>query len=169
MNRCVIRKSTEQDIDAMLELFRQAKQIMRSDGNMHQWTGNYPSADVIRADIGRDSSYVICNDMGEVIGTFAFIIGPDPTYSYIEGGQWLDDSRTYGTIHRLASGPKSHGIARECFDWCWDMVPNLRVDTHADNRIMQHCIQRAGFTYCGIIYIADGTPRLAYQKCSLDN
>ena len=29
---------------------------------------------------------------------------------------------------------------------------------------MQHCIESYGFTYCGIIYLADGAPRLAYQK-----
>jgi hypothetical protein len=29
---------------------------------------------------------------------------------------------------------------------------------------MQHILQSYGFTYCGIIYLADGSERLAYQK-----
>ena len=29
---------------------------------------------------------------------------------------------------------------------------------------MQHCIKQYGFTYCGIIYLANGDERLAYQK-----
>ena len=41
---------------------------------------------------------------------------------------------------------------------------NLKIDTHRDNRIMQHLLDKNGFTYCGIIYLDDGTERLAYQK-----
>lgn len=29
---------------------------------------------------------------------------------------------------------------------------------------MQHKIEKNGFTRCGIIYITDGSPRIAYQK-----
>ena len=29
---------------------------------------------------------------------------------------------------------------------------------------MQHIIERHGFTYCGIIYLASGDERLAYQR-----
>lgn len=146
----------------MLELFEQAKGIMRSDGNFGQWTGVYPSVEVLKADMELGNSYVILDSNSEIVGTFAFIPGIEPTYNYIEG-KWLTDG-PYATIHRLASGPESHGIARECFDWCWSKVQNLRIDTHADNSIMQHCILKYGFTYCGVIYLANGDPRLAYQK-----
>lgn len=40
----------------------------------------------------------------------------------------------------------------------------MRIDTHADNHIMQHVIEKAGFQRCGIIFTDDGTPRIAYQK-----
>jgi len=36
---------------------------------------------------------------------------------------------------------------------------NIRIDTHRDNRIMQHVISKYGFTYCGIIYLANGDER----------
>ena len=41
---------------------------------------------------------------------------------------------------------------------------SLRADTHADNKIMQHLLEKNGFTRCGIIHVADGSPRFAYQK-----
>jgi len=160
----MVRKATYQDIPAMLELFAEAKSIMRADGNMNQWTGSYPGVDALNNDINSGNSYVMCDDSGRIIATFAFIVGEDPTYKVIHGGEWLDDESVYGTIHRLASGPDSHGVAAECFDFCWNKIHNLRVDTHEDNRIMRHCISKAGFRYCGVIYLLNGEPRLAYQK-----
>ena len=41
---------------------------------------------------------------------------------------------------------------------------SLRADTHADNKIMQHLLEKNGFTRCGVIHVADGSPRFAYQK-----
>ena len=34
---------------------------------------------------------------------------------------------------------------------------------------MQHNIEKHGFTFCGIIYLASGDERLAYQKKTLAN
>lgn len=159
----VIRPSTEKDIPAMMELVRCAKAIMRSDGNMEQWADpSYPSPEAFSKDIALGHSFIIEDD-GVPCGTFAFIPGIEPTYLKIYDGQWLDDTLPYATIHRIASTPGSHGIARDCFAWCLGHCSNLRIDTHRDNHIMQHVIAQAGFSYCGIIYLADGAERLAYQ------
>ena len=32
-----------------------------------------------------------------------------------------------------------------------------------ENLTMQHIVAKAGFSYCGIIHLEDGDPRLAYQ------
>lgn len=95
----------------MLELCEQARGIMRSDGNMQQWADGYPSRDVLLSDIRKGNSYVICRE-GSVVGTFAFIIGEDPTYDKIYDGNWKNNTDIYGTIHRLASGPDSHGYSQ---------------------------------------------------------
>ena len=29
---------------------------------------------------------------------------------------------------------------------------------------MQRCILREGFSYCGVIHVADGTPRVAFER-----
>ena len=171
-----VRKAEKRDLPRLMELFRQAREIMRADGNQTQWAGEYPSKDIVLEDISRDHCFVIEEPDNAIVGVFAFIPGVEPTYDKIyeneftEGGPtprlaaWLDDTLPYATIHRLASTRDSHGVAEACFSWAWQQCQNLRVDTHADNHIMQHCIQKAGFTYCGIIYLADGSPRLAYQK-----
>ena len=58
----------------------------------------------------------------------------------------------------------AHGVFRAIMDWCFSRDCNIRIDTHRDNRIMQHVILGYGFSYCGIIYLASGDERLAYQK-----
>lgn len=158
-----IRPATERDIPAMMALFEEAKGIMRADGNMSQWTGGYPQEEVVLRDISSGHSYII-EDGGVPVGTFAFIPGVEPTYLSIYEGEWLDADAPYATIHRLASTPRSHGVARACFDWCASRCPNLRIDTHRDNSIMRHVVTSWGFLYCGIIYLASGDERLAYQK-----
>ena len=86
----------------------------------------------------------------------------EPTYDYIEGA-WLTDE-PYGVIHRIASYPDVHGVFSAIIDFAAARYPHLRIDTHRDNRIMQHVITAAGFTYCGIIWLPDGTERLAYER-----
>lgn len=158
-----IRRARYDDIPRIMEICSEAKEIMRADGNMTQWTGGYPSDDIIRRDIDASVGFIIA--IGERLeGYFAFIPGIEPTYLEIEGGGWMDDSSPYCTIHRLASSKASHGIARACFEWCWGQCRNLRIDTHEDNRIMRHCIESFGFSYCGVIHLLNGDPRLAYQK-----
>lgn len=164
MSKYTIRKAEREDEQRVMELFDAARGIMRSDGNMSQWTNGYPSIGQLRRDMDAGNGYVVVDAASDIVeGYFAFIPGVEPTYLYIEGGEWLND-RPYGTIHRLASGPGSHGIAQACFDYCWSRIHNLRIDTHEDNSIMRHCIEKYGFVYCGVIYLSNGDPRLAFQK-----
>lgn len=156
-----IRHTEPADLPAIKEIYDCARAFMRSRGNLTQWNNGYPSRAVIEDDMQKGHSYVLVND-GKVVGTFAFIIGEDPTYGVIEDGAWHAD-RTYGTIHRLASDGSVRGLAGICFDYCRTRMDYLRVDTHADNRPMQEAVMRYGFQRCGIIYVADGSPRIAYD------
>lgn len=158
-----IRKGTPSDIDAIMSCYETARQLMRASGNYSQWINGYPSRKLVEEDIARGISYVGVDDDGEIAMAFAFIIGDDPTYAVIEQGRWLN-SLPYGTIHRLGSNGKYHGILRSCVDYCKKEINNLRLDTHADNSIMQHAAEQLGFKRCGIIYCIDGSPRIAYQK-----
>lgn len=158
-----IRRTKTSDIPELMGIFAAAKKVMRADGNLTQWAGNYPSEDVILLDMKRKASFVIVED-GKIAGTFAFVPGREPTYRRIYKGRWLDDKCPYGTIHRIAAAPGFTGIFADAVEWCWETLPNIRVDTHRDNNIMRHVIASEGFTYCGIIYLQDGAERLAFQK-----
>ncbi len=158
-----IRLATPADIPAIMDVLEAAKAIMRRSGNTNQWVGGYPSTDAIEKDLSRDAGYVL-TEKERVVGYFAFLPSPEPTYSLIVGGQWLDDVRPYHVIHRIASYPEVHGVFKTIMDFAFAADPNIRIDTHKDNRIMQHNILKHGFTYCGIIYLESGDERLAYQR-----
>jgi len=158
-----VRAARTADTDAIMDVLEAAKKIMRSDGNLNQWINGYPSREVILNDIKNGNGYVLVE--GEsVVSYFAFIASPEPTYNIIVGGKWLSDTTPYHVVHRIGSYPHIHGTFKAIMDWCFSKDSNIRIDTHRDNKIMQHCISRYGFTYCGIIYLESGDERLAYQK-----
>ena len=154
----------------IMKVMDAAKKIMRSSGNIRQWTDGYPSEAVITADMETHGGFVIEEGDGEhqspgkVVGYFAFLKSPEPTYARIYEGKWLDDEEPYHVVHRIASYPDAHGIFSSIMDFCFSLDPNIRIDTHRDNHIMQHNIAKHGFAYCGIIYLANGDERLAYQR-----
>ncbi len=162
MNR-TFRKARMEDVPVIMRLIDEARGIMRSCGNVNQWIDGYPSEETIINDINNGHCYLCVEQGGEIVASFAFIACPEPTYQKIYEGAWLDDEPYY-VVHRLASKAASHGIFNDVMDYCMDVAGNLRIDTHRDNVIMRHVIDRYGFTYCGIIYLANGDERLAYQK-----
>ena len=156
-----IRRTELQDLEAVMDIYAYARQQMKLNGNPNQWGDTNPPEDVIRGDIQNKNSYVLTKD-GILCGVFSFIIGEDPTYRKIDG-EWLKDG-VYGTIHRIAGGRLSKGVFDACLKFCESRISSIRIDTHRDNKIMQHLILKNGFRKCGIIYLPNGSPRIAYQK-----
>ena len=156
-----IRKAEERDISRITEIYAHARAFMAENGNATQWSGGYPGEDVIRADIAAGTLHV-CEREGKVAAVFAFILGGDPCYAVIDGA-W-HAARPYGTIHRLGSDGSHRGVFAETAAWAATQCGHLRADTHAANDTMQRCMERAGFVRCGVIHVADGTPRLAYER-----
>ncbi len=159
-----IRNATRRDIPAILDILSDAVRTMRSDGNFRQWTDGYPSREAIDGDIRREVGYVCVAPDGRIDGYFAMIPSPEPTYARIEGGTWLDDRKPYRVVHRIAGRAGAHGIFSAMLEYAFSVTDNVRIDTHEDNRSRQHNLRKHGFTYCGIIYLANGDPRLAFQK-----
>ena len=118
-----IRNTLPEDMDRVMFIFEQARQFMRLNGNLHQWTGGYPSKEVLEADISSNSSFVCVDGQKEVVGTFCFRYGfsPEPTYNVIYDGGWLNE-KPYGVIHRIASSGKVGGV----FSACLGMVFSIR-------------------------------------------
>ncbi len=161
--RMNIRKATTDDIPSMRLVFEAAKRKMRASGNLLQWTDGYPSDEILHDDIRRGYSYVICHE-NRLVATFVLATCEEPTYRHIHEGQWTDPSLPYATIHRIASVDDVHGVLGRVIGFSRTMTSSLRIDTHRHNVIMRHLLHKHGFAYCGIIYLASGDERLAFQK-----
>ena len=157
----MIRLASLNDLDEILNVYDTARKFMRATGNPTQWNGGYPQREVLIKDIQLSQLFVLDVD-GEIHAVFAFIKGEDVTYNYIENGNWLSNDE-YFAIHRVASAGKSRGVLKICLDYCKSFSTNLRIDTHNDNKVMQHLLEKYGFIKCGTIYLENGDPRVAYE------
>ncbi len=153
-----IRRASLADMDRILEIYELARRFMAANGNPTQWKDGYPRRDMLEEDIRLARLFVVEEEA--ICGVFMFTVGDDPTYAYIEG-TW-SSNEPYGVIHRIAG--TGGGIFEAALEYCTDQIHHLRIDTHADNKPMQHVVEKAGFSRRGIIYVADGTPRIAYDR-----
>ena len=154
-----IRPATQADMNRILEIYELARQFMRENGNPTQWGDDHPRRELLEADIRKGQLYVV-EEAGNVNGVFVFFIGDDPTYEFIEGA-WRSNS-PHGVIHRIAG--VGGGIFPAALKFCESQIGHLRIDTHEDNKPMQHVVEKTGFSRRGIIYVEDGTPRIAYDR-----
>ena len=105
----------------MLEIYVYARAFMRSTGNPTQWSGGYPSRELLLADIEAGVSFVV-EEAGVIHGTFMFYNGRDAIYDVIEDGAWLNDE-PYAVIHRIAGDGEIKGLlstavsSRGIFAW----------------------------------------------------
>lgn len=157
-----IKKADMNDLKEILNIYSYARRYMKEHKNPTQWGDDRPSESVIKNDITNGNSFVII-DNNVILGVFSFIIGEDETYKKIYDGKWLND-KAYGTVHRLAGNGKSKGIFDFAMGYCENLIDNIRIDTHNNNKIMQYLLSKRGYKKCGIIYVEDGSERLAYQK-----
>lgn len=157
----MITQANLSQLSQIMAIYERAREFMAQTGNPDQWGMAYPPEDMIYQDILDGKCYVNLRD-GNICAVFYFAIEEDPTYGYIEGA-WLNDA-PYGVIHRIAVGESGKGTAAECFQFALKQCDNLRIDTHEKNIPMQRCLAKHGFQRCGMIYLEDGDPRIAYQK-----
>ena len=79
-----IRLANKEDLKAIEQIYENARQFMRSNGNFSQWGNSYPSVGIIQADIKQKCLYVVEDEaiqavftliMGEVQMSITFFTG----------------------------------------------------------------------------------------------
>ena len=61
------RKAVLEDVPVIMRLIDEARGIMRSCGNLNQWTDGYPSRETIETDIHNGHCYLLEDEGGEIV------------------------------------------------------------------------------------------------------
>lgn len=156
----MIRRANKEDFKCIMPIYEAAKEKMRADGNLHQWSDKYPDEETLLNDIARGELY-IAHDGNEIYGVFMLSFSGEDTYKEIQGA-WINDE-PYAVIHRIASFGKGKNLLKDAINFAFEKTNNIRIDTHEDNNIMRTLLKKLGFFYTGIIHLKDGDERRAYQ------
>lgn len=163
-----VRKGTAADLPAIMSIIDDARAFLHAQG-INQWQGTYPDEAAVKADIEKGTNRLLMVD-DAVAGNASLLAGPDPFYGKIDGAGWSGNA-PYMMIHRFAVSAKIRGQHLSKF-FMSNLISeaygrgyrDLRIDTHAQNLIMQHVITGNGFTYRGVVYLDEPVPeRNAYQ------
>ncbi|MDS0525251.1 GNAT family N-acetyltransferase [Clostridium sp. SHJSY1] len=162
------RKAIETDINNIIGIIGQAQAYFKEQG-INQWQDNYPNVEIINNDIENNNSYVLLKDEN-IVATAAVSFDEEKTYDSIYEGQWFSNDE-YAVIHRIAVDNNCKGlglssqIIKNVEKLCLEKgVYSIKVDTHKENVSMQKLLKKNKFQYCGIIYLEDGSKRIAFEK-----
>ena len=152
-----IRSAKIEDINAILEVVKDAKEKFKSIG-IDQWSGDYPNEIDFTNDINNNQLYV-CLDNELVIGFFVASFKLEEDYNNIIG-KWLTDNK-YIVMHRVAVKKEYYGmnISDLYFEYVKNMckennIKSIRIDTHEKNIVMLKKLNKLGFTRCGEVYLS---------------
>ncbi len=165
-----IKKTTKSDIDRIMIILGEARKSMGKLG-IDQWQYGYPTRDIVKEDVAVGMSYVVREEGDdEIYATFCIKEGGEPTYANIYEGVWMTKG-DYVAIHRIAvcDAKRGTGMSDKILEFIIDEckkkgIYSIKVDTHRGNIPMLKFVERNGFVRCGIIYLADGEERIAFEK-----
>ena len=153
-----LKQATMEDFDQIISILKDGANQLAEHG-VDQWQGDYPSPDQIKEDIENGWAYLAISQDKETVGAAAIVQGPDHVYDQMDG-KWLIETDNYKVIHRVAihSNHTGKGYATKLYHEIIDQIKtnnpdidSIRVDTHEDNKAMQHLIDKMGVKRVGTL------------------
>ncbi|ELC8450010.1 GNAT family N-acetyltransferase [Clostridium perfringens] len=162
------RQAKISDLDQIVEIIELSKKYLK-ETKVDQWQDGYPAKEDLRKDIESGNSYVLTNK-DEIVATTVISLEGESTYNLIFNGEWITNEE-YIVMHRVAVHDKykGKGIFKELIKEAESLALNkrilsIKIDTHRDNISMQRAVVKNDFKRCGIIYLEDGSERIAFEK-----
>lgn len=160
------RKAEPKDLDQIWDVLQAAIKRRKEEGS-NQWQDGYPNPEVVKADIRKESGYVL-TDGETVAGYCAILINDEPEYANLRG-EWLTEG-DFVLYHRVAVAEKylGQGLAQQMLKHVEDFarannISSVKADTNFDNAGMLRIFEKQGYAYCGEVTFR-GTPRMAFEK-----
>lgn len=162
------RQAKISDLDQIVEIIELSKKYLK-ETKVDQWQDGYPAKEDLIRDIESGNSYVLTNK-DEIVATTVISLDGESTYNSIFNGEWITNE-DYIVMHRVAVHDKykGKGIFKELIKEAEILALNkgissIKIDTHRDNISMQRAVVKNDFQKCGIIYLEDGSERIAFEK-----
>ena len=162
------RQAKISDLDQIVEIIELSKKYLK-ETKVDQWQDGYPAKEDLRRDIESGNSYVLTNK-DEIVATTVISLDGESTYNSIFNGEWITNEE-YIVMHSVAVHDKykGKGIFKELIKEAESLALNkgifsIKIDTHRDNISMQRAVVKNNFKRCGIIYLEDGSERIAFEK-----
>lgn len=160
INNFSFRKAVLSDLPSIIPVIEDAKATLKENG-VDQWQEGFPNSETLTNDILNRYSYVIFSKE-DSINPAGFIVlsleREEPYHNPLEGSLKLEGP--YVTIHTTAVSKicKGKGISKAMFAFAEDFArlnnrTIIRIDTHKDNKIMQHILDREKFQYCCLVQL----------------
>lgn len=156
----MIRRATENDIEAIDTLAKRAIEAMR-EANIHQWDFSYPRKPHFFNDIEHGRLFVV-DSAGTLQGVMA-ILDHEPRY---DGIDWNKGDAL--VLHRIIVDPhaQNHGVASAMMLHAIALAKErgkkaIHIDTHPGNPRMKGFLRKHQFQYRGYIR---SMHRLAYER-----
>lgn len=152
----IFRRAESADIEAAWSIMQSAIRRLGEAG-VDQWQHGYPNRERVVRDVEERIGWVLCEEES-VVAYGAMVLTGEPAYADIADGEWLTREGDYAVVHRMCVAERCLGrgygrrFMAEAEREAARSKRSMRVDTHADNRVMQHLMPDMGYTYCGIIY-----------------
>ncbi len=162
----ILETATIQDATACAAILDSGRSFQREQGFV-QWSDDYPNEASVLQDIEAGNAHILKVD-GHAAGYLYISFDGDPAYDSIKGA-WRT-KKPYAVIHRVAFDGqyRGMGLSTAAFSLAEDFilthgVKSVRIDTHHQNKRMQHVLTKNGFVLCGEVEMR-GEPRLAFDK-----
>ena len=148
-----IRRATEQDLAALIDLRRYAEHWLR-DAGIEQWTDHARGAAVIRTGIQDGTTRAVVDDQGDIVASLT-LAGPDPDF-------WTDadDPESALYLYKFMIGPKGRGtgLGDALLDWASTQAAQqgktwLRLDCWRTNLGLQGYYTRRGFELLRVVEV----------------
>jgi GNAT superfamily N-acetyltransferase len=167
------RLLTLEELLEAYQIVEDGRAFLKESGSS-QWQHGRPSKELLSQDIEEQKLYGLFSSKGKMAAICALSSEEDPSYRNIYEGKWLTSGSIYLTVHTLAFASSYRGkhLSGLLFSFIEEEgkkrnIRSIRGDTYRKNLIMQKVFAKAGFTYCGIIYLINekiDNDRLAYEK-----
>lgn len=161
----MIRKGKLEDINEIMNIFREAIVDMEAEG-IYQWDNIYPNEEVIANDIKEGTLYVY-EEENLVKGLIVLSEHEDEEYKALE---WQFNSGKHLVIHRLCVNPKykGKGIAKQLIEFAEKLgrenqYEAIRLDAFTPNKRACRMYENAGYIKVGTVTFRKGE-FICYEK-----